>query len=208
MSQLDALTAFFQLDLPELIAGILVLLAATLSSVQLIGKFSELIGRPLRWIRKKNEDHELLLNTAKTLAAFMDEIKITMENTQDEVKQYSVHRTHDRNQSFRIQKELTDSITAIKESNAERDLHLDALITAQRECLADKINSKYKTYIALKGIPADEVDEFTNLHTAYKILNGNHSGDAKYHYVMEHLPVIPVEVNLLTDHSPMDPHTL
>ena len=70
---------------------------------------------------------------------------------------------------------------------------------AQREVLADKINQKYKYYISIKGIPEDEVDEFTNLHAAYKGCGGNHSGDAKYAYCMNHLPVIPVTTQLLLD---------
>ena len=64
---------------------------------------------------------------------------------------------------------------------------------------ADKINEKYKCYISIKGIPEDEVDEFTNLHTAYKGVGGNHSGDAKYEYCMNHLEVIPVKTKLLMD---------
>ena len=33
----------------------------------LIGKFSEIIKRPVSWVRKKNEDHELLIKTAQSL---------------------------------------------------------------------------------------------------------------------------------------------
>lgn len=75
--------------------------------------------------------------------------------------------------------------------------YIDNLILAQREVLADKINEKYKYYISINGIPEDEVDEFTNLYTAYKGVGGNHSGDAKYEYCINHLPVIPVETKLL-----------
>lgn len=70
-------------------------------------------------------------------------------------------------------------------------------MAAQREVLADKINEKYKYYISIKGIPEDEVDEFTNLHTAYKGVGGNHSGDAKYEYCINHLQVIPVKTKLV-----------
>lgn len=73
----------------------------------------------------------------------------------------------------------------------------DSLLLANRELLAEKINERYKYYISIRGIPEDEVDEFTNLHAAYKGCGGNHSGDAKYEYVMEHLPVIPVETKLI-----------
>lgn len=78
----------------------------------------------------------------------------------------------------------------IKESH-RFDAQIAQLMTAQREILEDKINEKYKYYLSLNGIPEDEVEEFTSLHTAYKGVGGNHSGDAKYEYCMKHLAHIP-----------------
>ena len=49
------------------------------------------------------------------------------------------------------------------EYNSNKDKQIDNLMVAQREVLADRINEKYKYYISIKGIPEDEVDEFTNL---------------------------------------------
>ena len=65
--------------------------------------------------------------------------------------------------------------------------------------IIEKINQKYKHYLSIKGIPEDEVDEFVSLHSAYKKIGGNHHGDAKFNYCMEHLPIIPVEVKLKYD---------
>lgn len=78
-----------------------------------------------------------------------------------------------------------------------RDAQINSLMLAQREVLADKINQKYKYYISLKGIPEDEIDEFANLHFAYKQIGGNHMGDAKYEYCINHLPIIPVKTKLI-----------
>ena len=62
---------------------------------------------------------------------------------------------------------------------------------ASREALAERINSKYKEYFNSGGIPEDEVDEFVNLHTAYKGVGGNHSSDIKFNYCMDNLPILP-----------------
>lgn len=91
----------------------------------------------------------------------------------------------------------SSNLTALQEKYTENSLQINNLMIAQREILADKINDKYKFYISINGIPEDEVDEFTNLHQAYKGVGGNHSGDAKYEYCMNHLPVIPVETKLV-----------
>lgn len=145
--------------------------------------------------RKKNRE-ELL----QTIKDNQSNIKIIMEN-----------RIHDREQSLSIQKELTEAQNKLSNKQSElssliseniksgvsRDKQIASLMLANKELLAEKINEKYKFYISIKGIPEDEVDEFTNLHTAYKGCGGNHSGDAKYEYVIEHLPVIPVETKLI-----------
>lgn len=146
---MDTIPELFKINFSSFITSIFLILSAIIAIFTIIGRFSEIIGKPVVWIRKKNEDHTL-----------------TLQNTE-----------------------------AIKELSKQ----LVSLTAAQREILADKINQKYKLYISIKGIPEDEVDEFTNLHIAYKGCGGNHSGDAKYEYCINHLPVIPVETKLITN---------
>ena len=143
-----------------------------------------------------------------------DFLKIIYEN-QAEIKQIIENRNHDREQSYVVQKELTDSqkelaskqnelsdlVSDIIKSSETRDEQIKNLTIAQREVMADRINQKYKYYIKINGIPEDEIDEFTNLHMAYKGCGGNHSGDAKYEYSINHLPIIPVETKLKFDKS-------
>lgn len=140
-----------------------------------------------------------------------EEILQTIKDNQSNIKSLMENRIHDREQSFSIQKELTETqnklsvkqtelsnlMSEVIKSGEFRDNQISSLMLANKELLAEKINDKYKFYISIDGIPEDEVDEFTNLHTAYKGCGGNHSGDAKYEYVMEHLQVIPVETKLV-----------
>lgn len=176
---MDAITELFQIDFPSFIITIFVVLIAFKTMTSLFEWIIGKLGIETKWMRKRREDHELLIKTAQSLLELQEK------------------RIHDREQSLQIQKELTDSISAIVNAGLIRDEQIDALKLANKELLADKINQKYKEYILLKGIPEDEVDEFTSIHFAYKALGGNHSGDAKYEYVMEHLPVIPVEVKFI-----------
>ncbi len=180
------------------------------------------LGLETKWMRKKREEHDLLIQTSKglselqkkheedikqsivhdsrikkELSEFMIDIKNTVSETQNDIKQFAENRLHDREQSLQIQRELSESIKEIIETNSDKDKQIDNLMIAQREVLADKINDKYKYYISIKGVPEDEVDEFTNLHEAYKSVGGNHSGDAKYEYCINHLSVIPVETKLI-----------
>ena len=125
---------------------------------------------------------------------YMIESREDRKALHDEMKTYSNNRINDRKQSLEIQKELKDSI-------AERDVRIEALVIANKEMLAEKINEKYKYYISINGIPEDEYDEFVSLHAAYQGVGGNSHGDAKFEYCMEHLPIIPVDTKLVIKHN-------
>lgn len=211
-----------KMNFSYVLISVFVILFGIKAIVSIFEYFVGKLGLETKWMRKRREEHDLLIQTSQNLtnlqkqhchdvkesnihnenikeelSAFMTEIKISISETQSEIKQFAENRISDRQQSLEIQKDLTDSIKSIVEYNFNKDKQIDNLMVAQREVLADKINEKYKYYISIKGIPEDEVDEFTNLHTAYKGVGGNHSGDAKYEYCMNHLKVIPVETKLL-----------
>lgn len=132
-------------------------------------------------------------NLEQKLDNYMAESQKDRKALQDEMAKFAQSRTDDRKQSLEIQKELRNSITC-------RDAQIDALIAAEKEILAEKINEKYKYYISIGGIPEDEYDEFVSMHAAYKGVGGNSHGDAKFEYCMEHLPIIPVDTKLVVKH--------
>lgn len=121
---------------------------------------------------------------------YMEESRRDRKALHDEMTKFADNRVNDRKQSLEIQKELKDSISA-------RDIQINSLVIANKEMLAEKINEKYKYYISINGIPEDEYDEFVALHEAYNGVGGNHHGDAKFQYCIEHLQIIPVETKLV-----------
>lgn len=112
---------------------------------------------------------------------------------------------------MRNNREIRSSLESLAGSIQKISIQIDGLCiknelveAASREALGDRINQRYKCYLQLNGIPEDEVDEFEQLHAAYKGVGGNHSGDAKYEYCRKNLPIIPVETKLYygeTSHS-------
>lgn len=188
----EALQQLSQYNFVSILILIFLIISIVVTFATLLGKFLEIIGKPIKWVSKKNEDHELLIKTTEGL----QQMQKSIEEAQIAIKQYSENRIHDRKQSFEIQKELTENISKLTESNDIRDKQIENIVWSQKESLADRINQKYKHYLDINGIPEDEVDEFVSLHSAYKAVGGNHHGDAKFNYCMEHLPIIPVEVKL------------
>lgn len=220
---MDELKQLMQIDWWYVIIAFILLLVCVKFIWSLIDwLFFEKLGIETRKMKQKRQDSELLRTTAdlakttselaKTTAQNLDKLQQRhtkdeeefrnnlnnyIEESQkdrralhDEMTRYADNRIDDRRQSLEIQKELKDSISA-------RDVQIEALLLANKEILAEKINEKYKYYISIGGIPEDEYDEFVNMHDAYNGVGGNHHGDAKFEYCITHLPIIPVETKLI-----------
>lgn len=216
------ITPLITIDYSSLFVSVLTILVGIKAIISLFEWIISKLGLETKWMREKREEHDLLMQTSQNLVAlqnkhnhdveqsiihdnrirnelseFMSDIRNSISQTQNEIKQFAENRFHDREQSKEIQKELTDSIKIITDRSIEQNKQIEALALGNKEVLGNIINERYQKYLKLNGIPADEVDEFTNIHTAYKALNGNHNGDLKYKYVTEHLDVIPVETKLI-----------
>lgn len=96
--------------------------------------------------------------------------------------------------------DMQESVRTMKTSDDIRDKKVDALMEAVMEEMADRIIQKSNYYIKIGGIPADEVDSYTRMYSAYEGIHGNHGAEAKYNYCMTHLPILPVE-RIVHDHD-------
>lgn len=71
----EALQQLSQYNFLSVLILIFLLMSIVITATTLIGKFSEIVGKPVKWIRKKNEDHELLIKTAQGL----NELRVKQE---------------------------------------------------------------------------------------------------------------------------------
>lgn len=209
---MNELKQLFEIDLGYVLISFIIILSAGKFLWTLLDWFIfEKLGIETKKMKQRREERELLMNTVKLAQKTADELKEHTEEEKqfrdnlndyiqesrqdrkalhDEMKEFAKNRVNDRKQSLEIQEELRDSISA-------RDSRIDSLVLANKEMLAEKINEKYKYYISINGIPQDEYDEFVSMHKAYKGLGGNHHGDAKFQYCIDHLTIIPVKTNLV-----------
>ena len=77
--KLDAITLFFQQDLVPLFLGLFLFMSGLVAMSSVIGKFSILIGRPVKWVRSKNDmeqsylhDEEMRKDIRKLTDLFVD----------------------------------------------------------------------------------------------------------------------------------------
>ncbi len=70
---MEILSDLFKQDFSSLILGFFVIISSIIAIYEIIGKFSTIIGKPVKWIRKKDNDHELLLQTVERVETLQKE---------------------------------------------------------------------------------------------------------------------------------------
>lgn len=78
---MDAIIQFFNQDFTAVTLGIFILMSGIIAIVTIIGKFSEIIGKPVKWIRDKNADHLLLVSTANSLFELQDKHEASVKES-------------------------------------------------------------------------------------------------------------------------------
>lgn len=151
---MDIITELFKQDIPSLILSGFIVLSAIIAIYEIIGKFSEIVGRPVKWIRKKNEDHELLISTVKSLSE--------LKNQHDESVKQSIR--HDE----MIRKDL-DKLTRLFVEKEINDMRWEIINIADKisngkniskECCVHCIHTyeKYEKIIEEEGLTNGEVE--------------------------------------------------
>ena len=98
---------FFGIDFKTFISTCFVIMAGAISMYVIIGKFSEMIGKPVKWVRQRKEDHELLVKTVQNLDLLQ---KKEVEDTKQSIKHDEAIRKDILNVSetmLQIKKEVT-----------------------------------------------------------------------------------------------------
>lgn len=64
---MEVITELFKQDISSLIISSFIIISAIIAIYELIGKFSKIIGKPVRWVREKECDHNLIIQTTERL---------------------------------------------------------------------------------------------------------------------------------------------
>lgn len=155
------------MDVPSIVIGLFMIMAAIIAMVEIIGKFSNIIGKPVKWVQKKNEDHELLMRTAKGL----DEL----------------NKRHDESveQSIRHDKIIRDDLTSVSDKvdavSAQITNMQKKIDDTEMAKLKDTLISYYRKYKDIGEWTQLESDAFWDLFRSYE----SHGGNGFMHYTVE-----------------------
>lgn len=169
---MEAIRELLKLDFTAFILTIFVIMSGIIAGYNIIGKFFELIGKPLKWFKGKNADHDAIIRL------------------EGKMEEYAENRIKDRQQSFEIQKKLVDAQTKISDSvqglvdkfdefKADTNNRFEASEEKEnkrvRAELKNSISGLYRHYHALGKISDIDLETLEELIEEYEAAGGENS---------------------------------
>ena len=169
---MEAIIELLKLDFTAVILTVFIIMSGIIAMYSIIGKFSEIIGKPVKWVKQRQLDHDLLEKNKK-------DIKDLKDKHEADTKKYEASH-----------QELIDDIKGLKDLLLDKqisDYRWEIINTADKisngrivskECLKHAIATydKYETIIEEYGLTNGEVEiSMEIINNAYKnmIQRGN-----------------------------------
>ncbi len=95
---MESITKLFNLDITYIIIGIFIIIYGFLSIIDVIGKFSVYIGKPVRWKQNIDADHKMLIETGQKLtrlAETVDKISSTLNEMERKSNETEIKKLKD-----------------------------------------------------------------------------------------------------------------
>lgn len=102
---MEEINQLSQINLSSFLLSSFAVFAAFIAIADLIGRLSELIGKPVSWVRRRAEDHELLIQTSQSL------IKLKRQQQKD------------REKSDRHDEEMRDDLKKLTELFIDKEIN-------------------------------------------------------------------------------------
>lgn len=164
---MDLIKEVTEINISNFFIAAFIIMSAIISMFTIIGKFSEVIGRPVKWIRKNNEDHELLIKTAQNLNALQ-------QKHDEDVKQSNLHDRLIKDDLLMV----SNKMDALSQQITNMQTKIDETEMAK---LKDSIVTYYRKYKDVNEWSQLESDAFWDLFKRYEV----HGGNGFIHSVVE-----------------------
>ena len=129
---MNAIQELLNLDITSVFSRIVIILFAIVAMYELIGKVSIIINKPVSWVRKKNEDHELLMQTISNLSNLTEKQKSDVEQS----------IRHDK----LIKEDLSKVVNTLNIINDKLDAMEKKTDDSERAKLKDRIAQAYRKH--------------------------------------------------------------
>lgn len=83
---MNELKALLELDFTTVILTVFIIMSGIIAIYNIIGKFSEVIGKPVKWVKQRQIDHDLLEKNKRDIKALSD------KHEEDTIKYEASHQ--------------------------------------------------------------------------------------------------------------------
>lgn len=155
------LTEFFAIDFQVLVQNFFTIIACFVASCALLAKFFEYIGKPLKWFKKQNQDHELTIQNSKAIKELAErhERDNKLSNKHDEEIKTELRKLT----KMFIDKEIDDMRWEI--------INFSAQVAENRPCNKDGFQHCFKTYEKYEKIIKDNGLTNGEVEISMKVVN-------------------------------------
>ena len=156
---MDELNSLLNIDFKSFIQDTFIIIACLVTICVLLIKFFDYIGRPIKWLKNRNQDHELLIKTVQDLKTLHDKHE---EDTKQSIRHDAIIREDLR--------KLTTTVDDISDKLETMQKKMDATEMAK---LKEKILAYYRKYSPKGEWEQFESDVFWGLYDSYISHGGN-----------------------------------
>lgn len=164
---MDAFKELLQINFVSFFIAGFVILTFFVSAVQLIGKFSKIVGKPFKWVKKKDEDHELLVNTINKV----NDLEAKQKNDTKESIRHDEMIRYDLNKVSVTVDEIAATLSDMKKKDNATEI----------KKLKDKIVGYYNKFKDVREWTKVDKDVFWDLFDDYDA----RGGDGFVHSIIE-----------------------
>ena len=156
---MDSIKELFNVNMPTFILTVFVIIFGIVSIFTIIEKFSLIINKPVKWLKGRNNDHELLTKTVQDLAELHSKHE---EDTKQSIRHDEMIRD-----DLKI---LTDTVNGISD---RLDIMQNKIDATEMTKLKEKILGYYRKYKDIGEWNRFEADVFWELYDRYISHGGN-----------------------------------
>lgn len=148
---MEAIIELTRLDFSSLFISLFILLTGIKGALSLLEWLVDKLGLEIKWMRKKREDHELLIKTSQSLLALQEKLTDSQAGILT---------------SIEIMKKEIDERFHLNEEKQNKRIQAE---------IKDKIAHSYRQYHPAQKISEMELEALEDLITAYESYGGENS---------------------------------
>lgn len=112
---MDIISNLLELDMVGFFMGLFIIISACVSILTIVSKFLNYIGKPMKWMKDRNKDHDLLVTTATALSTLQSQHNHDKQLLEDKLDESTA-------QSIKHDKEIKEDLEKLTKMFIDKEI--------------------------------------------------------------------------------------